>query len=109
MRIFIHRLLRYPRAQVQTRDGDATRLRIQGLVCDSVCAARTKRALEALPEVERVQIDFERGEATVYGRPHGDDVYRRAIDRAVAGKRLRRWIERLGGGRGTSPTAREAG
>jgi copper chaperone CopZ len=94
MRILWHRLLRNPTTSVESIDGDVTRLRIDGLVCDSVCAARTRRGLLALEGVERVSVDLDSGIATITGARQAPEAYERAVTSQVAGKPLRRLIER---------------
>ena len=90
-----HRLLVNPTTHVEAQDGDVTRLRVDGLVCSSVCAVRTKQALLELPGVERVTVDFDTGIATIEGVAHDAAVYERAVTGAVAGKPARRAIERV--------------
>ena len=103
MRILWHRLLTNPTTRIESVDGDVTRLRVDGLVCDQVCAVRTKHALRALPGVRRVSVDLDSGIATIEGDPQRPETYERAVTAVVAGKPLRRLIEstarRLRGGR----------
>ncbi len=94
MRIKWRRLLTNPRTHVESVEGDVTRLRVDGLVCDAVCAVRTKRALRQIDGVARVTVDFDSGVATIVGTPHTAAEYERAVTGAVAGKPLRRTIER---------------
>jgi hypothetical protein len=97
------RLLVNPRTEIESREGDVTRLRVEGLVCSTVCAVRTREALAALPGVRSVRVDFETGIATIEGEPHDPETYERAVTAVVAGRSLRRAIEhaaarlRLGG------------
>ena len=95
MRIKWHRLLTNPTTHVESQEGEVTRLRIDGLVCSSVCAVRSKQALLRLDGVRRVAVDFETGVAVVEGRPHDAAAYERAVTGVVAGKPLRRALERL--------------
>ena len=91
----MHRLLTNPRTRVVSRDGDVTRLQVEGLVCDRVCAVRTASALRRVDGVRDVRVDFESGVATVTGVPAADDAYERAVTSAVAGRPVRRLIERV--------------
>ena len=70
---------------------------IDGLVC-TVCAARTKTALLALPGVTEAAIDFRTGRAFIHARTGvaGDQV-RKAISSQVVFPRLRAWLARLAG------------
>ena len=88
-----HRLLVNPTTRVMSRKGDVTLLQVDGLVCSTVCAVRTKQALAALPGVESVKVDFDCGVATITGTPHDAAAYERAVTGAVAGKPLRRLLE----------------
>ncbi len=88
-----HRLLVNPTTHIEAQDAGVTRVRVDGLVCSSVCAVRTKQGLEQLPGVERVSIDFDTGIATIEGTPHDAAAYEQAVTGAVAGKPLRRLIE----------------
>ena len=96
-----------PKTHVVEQDAGVTRLQVDGLVCSTVCAVRTKEALEQLDGVERVTVDFDRGVATVEGRPHDAAAYERAVTGAVAGKPVRRFIEHVASmfGRGKSDRA----
>jgi copper chaperone CopZ len=100
-----HRLLTNPKTYVQAQQGDVTQPKVEGLVCSSVCAVRTKEALEALEGVRSVHVDFDTGVATIEGSPHAAAEYEHAVTGAVAGKPLRRFIEhidrRLRPGRGS--------
>jgi copper chaperone CopZ len=82
-----------PTTRIESVDGDVVRLKVDGLVCSSVCAVRTKRALEEIDGVRRVSVDFERGEAVVEGAPQPAEAYDRAVTGAVAGKPFRRALE----------------
>jgi len=95
MRIRWRRLLTNPTTAIESREGDVTRLRIDGLVCDTVCAVRTKQALSAMSGVRRVSVDYDAGIATIDGDPHDAAAYERAVTAAVAAKPLRRAIEAL--------------
>jgi hypothetical protein len=89
------RLLVNPRTEIESREGDVTRLRVEGLVCSTVCAVRTREALAALPGVRAVRVDFETGVATIEGEPHDPETYERAVTAVVAGRSLRRAIEHV--------------
>ena len=93
MRIRWRRLLTNPTTAIESREGGVTRLRVDGLVCDSVCAVRAEQALSAMPGVRRVSIDYDAGIATIEGEAHEAAAYERAVAGAVAGKPLRRAIE----------------
>ena len=69
------------------------RLKVDGLVCSSVCAVRTQRALAALPGVDAVRIDFDSGIATIEGTPHDAADYERAVKNMVAMRWSRRLLE----------------
>jgi copper chaperone CopZ len=89
------RLLTNPTTHVVAQDVGQTTLKVDGLVCSSVCAVRTKQALQRLDGVERVHVDFETGIATIEGSTHNAAEYERAVTAAVAGKPLRRFIEHI--------------
>jgi len=108
MRIRWHRLLTDPATAIESREGDVTRLRIDGLVCDTVCAARTRQALSAMPGVRRVSIDYAAGIATIEGEAHDAAAYDRAVTAAVAGKPLRRLIQATARRLGVLPSAESA-
>lgn len=95
MRIKWARLLSAPKVTAVQRDGEFTRLSIEGIVCDEVCARRTERALEAMPGVTSAHVDFEVGTAVVAGTAHHRRAYDAAIRHVVAGHGLRRLIERV--------------
>jgi hypothetical protein len=95
MRILWPRLLVNPTTRVLSRDGGVTRVRVDGLVCDAVCAARTRDALERIDGVRHVTVDLDSGVATVLGAPVGDEAYERAVASVVVGRPLRRLIERV--------------
>jgi copper chaperone CopZ len=95
VRIIWRRLLTNPTTHIASRDGDVTRLQVDGLVCDKVCAVRTKQALEELPGVRSASVDLDTGIATIEGAPLDADTYERAVTGAVVGKPLRRAIERM--------------
>ena len=90
-----HRLLVNPTTRVLSVDGETTRLQVDGLVCSSVCAVRTKQALRAIDGVRRVTVDFDSAVVTMVGAPQDPAVYERAVTRVVAGKPFRRAIERI--------------
>jgi copper chaperone CopZ len=94
MELRLDRLFAYPRTRVLSREGDVTRVKIEGLVCSSVCAVRSRRALARIDGVRRVDVDFESGIATIEGAPSDAAVYQRAIDGVVAGKPLRSALDR---------------
>jgi copper chaperone CopZ len=107
MKFIWRRLLEAPKAHVEAREGDVTTLRLEGIVCDQVCAVRTKRALAGLPGVRSVRVDHATSTATVEGGSHDAAVYTKAIEREVAGMGARRIIERvaLAAGRGRAAAA----
>jgi hypothetical protein len=88
-------LLVNPTTRVESREGDVTVLRVDGLVCDTVCAVRTREALEALPGVRAVTVDYDTGTARIEGAEHEADAYERAVTGAVAGRPVRRAIEHI--------------
>jgi hypothetical protein len=89
------RLLVNPTTRVESTVGEVTTLKVDGLVCSSVCAVRTRGALEQLEGVRRVSVDFDSGVAVIEGPPLAADVYERAVTGAVAGRPIRRMIELL--------------
>jgi len=95
MRLLLHRLLERPRVRLIARDGDVTRLRIEGLVCDAVCARRTASALRRVDGVRSVRVDFASGTAEVTGPPTAEAAYDRAVQRVVAFGFARRWLAAL--------------
>lgn len=95
MRLHPLHLLHYPTARIQSRDAHRTTVRIEGLVCDDVCAARSQRALSQLDGVHHVAVDFESGTAAIEGASHTEADYQRALDSVVAMKPLRRALARL--------------
>jgi hypothetical protein len=95
MRINWRRLLVNPTTRIESREGDVTVLRVDGLVCDTVCAVRTRDALTALPGVRSVAVDYDAGTARIEGAPHAAAAYEQAVTDAVAGKPLRRAIEHI--------------
>lgn len=102
MRILLHRLLERPRVRVIAREGDVTRLRVEGLVCDAVCARRTASALRGVDGVRDVRVDFASGTAEVVGPPAAEAAYDPAVQRVVAFGFARRWfaaVARTGGRR----------
>ena len=96
MRVLWHRFLTNPRTHVLSREGETTQLKIEGLACDDVCAARSRRALSKLDGVRDVRVDLDSGIATIEGRPHEPEDYARAIDSVVTMRPLRRALERIG-------------
>jgi copper chaperone CopZ len=90
-----HRLLVNPTTRMLSVEGETTRLQIDGLVCSSVCAVRTTQALRRIDGVRRVAVDFDTGVATIEGAPQDPAVYERAVTGVVAGKPVRRAIERV--------------
>ena len=90
-----HRVLVNPTTHVERVDGDVTTLRVDGLVCSSICAVRTKQALRSIDGVRRVDVDFDTGIARIEGEPQPPEVYERAVTSVVAGKPLRRAIEHV--------------
>lgn len=95
MKLRLRRLLTNPRTRVLSREGDVTRVQVEGLVCDRVCAARTASALRGIEGVRDVRVDFESGVATITGVPAAGETYERAVRSAVAGRTARRIIERV--------------
>jgi len=95
VRILWHRLLANPATRVLSREGDVARVKVEGLVCDRICAVRTKQALERIDGVREASVDLDSGVATVLGAPASDDAYERAVTSAVAARGARRAIERI--------------
>ncbi len=95
VRILWHRLLVNPTTRVLSRDGDVTRVKVEGLVCDRACAARTREGLSRIEGVTDVRVDLDSGVATVIGPPASDQDYERAVTSMVAGRSVRRAIERI--------------
>ena len=58
MRLIWKRLLQAPKVHIVSRDGETTMLRVDGVVCDKVCAVWTKQALVGLPGVRSVNVDY---------------------------------------------------
>jgi hypothetical protein len=96
VRIRWRRLLVNPTTHVESREGDVTVVRVDGLVCDTVCAVRTREALEALPGVRAVTVDYDAGTARIEGEAHDAAAYERAVTGAVAGRGLRRALQHVG-------------
>jgi copper chaperone CopZ len=94
MRIHLHRLLTSPKVRVQSVESDVTHLTIEGLACDTVCAARTRGALERIDGVREVTVEFETGSATGVGAAQDPRMYERAVQAVVVGMPLRRALER---------------
>ena len=109
MKILWSRLLTNPTTRVESQEGELTRLKVEGLVCDKVCAVRTKSALESIEGVERADVDLETGIATIKGRPVDADAYESAVSGVVTFRPIRRAIEAVarffgrGPARGASP------
>lgn len=103
MRLLPHRLLERPRVRVIAREGGVTRLRIDGLVCDGVCARRSASALRRVEGVHDVRVDFATGTAEVIGAPLAEAAYDAAVQRVVALRWARRWIAAM-----TRPARRRA-
>jgi hypothetical protein len=95
VKLRLDRLFSYPRTRVLSREGDVTRVQIEGLVCSSVCAVRSRQTLARLPGVRRIDIDFASGIATIVGTTTEPAAYQRAIDSVIAGKPIRRALDRL--------------
>ena len=95
MRIRWRRVLVNPTTRVESREGDVTVVRVDGLVCDTVCAVRTREALAALPGVRAVTVDYDAGTARIEGATHDPSEYERAVKGAVTGKPVRRSLEHL--------------
>jgi len=87
-------LLIEPRVRVLERHGDVARLRIDGIVCEDLCAVRAARAIRDVEGVRDATIDFEAGVATITGGPADTAAYQRAIERVVVAPGLRRWLAR---------------
>jgi copper chaperone CopZ len=82
-----------PTTRVLSRDADVTRVKVEGLVCERVCAVRTKEGLERLPGVSSASVDLDSGIATVIGAPASDAAYERAVTSMVVGRGIRRAVE----------------
>ncbi|MEX2225689.1 MAG: heavy metal-associated domain-containing protein [Dehalococcoidia bacterium] len=95
MRILWRRLLTNPTTRVLSRDGDVTLIQVEGLVCDKVCAVRTRQGLERIEGVRHVSVDLDSGVATVVGAPASAEAYEHAVTSMVAGRGIRRIIERI--------------
>lgn len=93
MRILWRRLTSIPTTRIERREGQTTVLAVDGLVCDTICAVRTREALAALPGVTGVTVDFEHGRAHVTGPAHDPQTYERAVRSVVVGRGLRRAIQ----------------
>jgi len=94
MKLHPSNLFVYPRVSLIERRDGLTRLRLDGLVCDAVCAARARSALAALPGVRDARVDFEAGVAEISGAAPDVVACQRAIDGVVVGKPLRRAADR---------------
>lgn len=82
-----------PQVLVDATDGE--RLALRGVVCH-VCAVRTRHALEGVAGVESVEVDLANSEARIRyaaGMTPDETALQRALDGAVVGTRVRRWIE----------------
>lgn len=78
-------------------------VRVDGLVC-GVCAARTASALRSVPGVEAATVDLATGRASVRlreGATADEAAMQAAVERAVIGMGVRRWLERRLKGRDT--------
>lgn len=95
MRILWHRLAKNPTTRIESQDGELTVLKVEGLVCDTVCAARTRSALCKLDGVRHVEVDLDTGIARIEGAPHPAETYEHAVTSMVAGKPVRRFIEAI--------------
>ena len=97
LRILPHRLFTEPRARVARQSGATTEIAVDGLVC-SACAARVRKAFEALPGVEAVRVDLNTGRATVRHADHAAeaDAFARAVEGVVIFRPVRRWLGWIG-------------
>jgi copper chaperone CopZ len=95
VRVLLHRLFHNPSVRVVGREGDRTHLEVEGLFCDDVCAARTRRSFERIEGVRAVSIDFESGTAVVEGDVADPGAYEGALASVVTLKPLRRGLDRL--------------
>ena len=95
MRILWHRIAKNPTTRIESQDADLTILKVEGLMCDNVCAARTRSALRKLDGVRHVDVDLDTGIARIEGAPHAPETYERAVTSMVAGKPIRRAIEAI--------------
>lgn len=93
MRILWHRIAKNPTTRIESQNADVTVLKVEGLMCDTVCAARTRSALRKLEGVRRVDVDLDTGIARIEGAPHDAAAYEHAVTSMVAGKPIRRAIE----------------
>jgi len=91
MRVLWRRLFTFPRARVTSSDGHVAQMEVTGLVCD-LCAARVRRGLSSLPQVEDVTVDLERGQATALLRePVEEGQLVQAVEKTV----IWPWARRL--------------
>ncbi|MDT7943479.1 MAG: heavy metal-associated domain-containing protein [Dehalococcoidia bacterium] len=91
MRVIWRRLFIFPRARVTSLDGQVAQVEVAGLVCD-LCAARVRRGLSSLPQVEDVTVDLERGQATALLRgPVEEGQLAQAVEKMV----IWPWARRL--------------
>ena len=95
MKLRLDRAFAVPAARVLSSEDGVTRVQIEGLICDDVCASRSKHALERIDGVKHVDVDFRSGVATIEGRPAPEAAYQRAIDSVAAAKPLRRALARV--------------
>lgn len=95
MKLRLDRAFAVPAARVLSSEDGVTRVQIEGLICDDVCAARSKQALERIDGVEHVELDFRTGVVTIEGRAAPEAAYQRAIDSVAAAKPLRRALAAL--------------
>lgn len=103
MRIRLSRLFQAPAARVIARDGEVTRLALDGLVCDRMCAARARSSLQRLPGVRAASVDFTAATALVEGAALPAAAYDRALRRAAVAMPLRRLLARC------TPSSRRCG
>jgi copper chaperone CopZ len=93
MYVRLTNFLTYPRVRLLERGRDTVRVKIDGLVCDRICAARSQAALAALPGVRSAHVDFASGVADIEGAAPDEAACQRAIDSVVVGKPLRRALD----------------
>ena len=92
------RVLTAPEARVIERSNGRSVVAIDGLVC-ALCAARTRVALFQVRGVGAVEVDLERGLATIEHGPAAADgpspdnaALQRALEGVVVAAGLRRWL-----------------
>jgi copper chaperone CopZ len=102
MRVLPRRLFVCPQVKVGASQGPEdnarTTLRVEGLLC-SLCAARTRVALESLPGVWAAQVDLDAGRATIeHNRAlAGTPALVKAVESAVVLRPLRRLLATVAG------------